>query len=200
MRYRDLKRGIEYRLIALHPNDQWNGTKPTPVGVEFICDNNFSLKFIDGVDRVLLDGFEAVEVIPEEEDLFGTEVHLLSAPLPLGGVGSSLPTGTQGQSIYTVAPKWVTLTGDVIPVSTTDKIMAECEALKAMLLDKNKKYGDSALSCGIAFNISPVTAIKARINDKLARLKNDNNDEDEDIIQDLLGYFILLRIANKDKK
>jgi hypothetical protein len=79
-------------------------------------------------------------------------------------------------------------------------ITAECDKLKEMLLDKNRKYGDSALSYGSVFKISPVTALKARINDKIARLKNDNKDEDEDIILDLLGYFILLRIAISKEK
>jgi hemerythrin-like domain-containing protein len=52
----------------------------------------------------------------------------------------------------------------------------------------------------MVFNLQASTAIKARINDKLSRLRNDNKDEDEDIILDLLGYFILLRIALKKEQ
>lgn len=83
------------------------------------------------------------------------------------------------------------------PTPTSELIERECDALKIMLLKKNLKYGDSATSKGILFDHSPVISIQARINDKLSRLKNDVKGEDEDIIQDLLGYFILLRIAQK---
>ena len=76
-------------------------------------------------------------------------------------------------------------------------ISQECDAMKELLISKNRKYSDSALKPSAIFGISPVVAIKARISDKLNRLANDNKDEDEDIILDLLGYFILLRIATK---
>lgn len=85
-------------------------------------------------------------------------------------------------------------------LTTADKIKIECNEVMELLLEKNRKYGDSATSAGIAFNISPVIAIKARINDKLARLRNDNKDEDDDITKDLLGYLILLRIAIKNER
>lgn len=84
--------------------------------------------------------------------------------------------------------------------STADLIIEECEDIKNTLLEKNRKYGDSATRRGDVFGLPPVVAIKARIEDKLNRLKNDNNDEDEDITKDLLGYFILLRIAIKQEK
>lgn len=83
--------------------------------------------------------------------------------------------------------------------STEWRITEECNELRDLLVSKNRKYGDSALDLGV-FNISPVIAIKARIQDKLNRLKNDNKDEDEDIVLDLLGYFILLRIAIKEER
>jgi hypothetical protein len=83
--------------------------------------------------------------------------------------------------------------------STADMIIEECDSIKNLLLEKNIKYGDSATKKGVVFDLSPVVAIKARINDKLSRLKKDSKDEDEDIILDLLGYFILLRISMKQE-
>jgi hypothetical protein len=83
---------------------------------------------------------------------------------------------------------------------TADYIIEECENIKNLLLEKNRKYGDSATRKGMVFNLQASTAIKDRINDKLSRLRNDNKDEDEDIILDLLGYFILLRIALKKEQ
>lgn len=85
-------------------------------------------------------------------------------------------------------------------MTTEEKITDQCETIKKLLIQKNKKYGNSALSQGTIFGLSPILSIKSRIEDKLARLKNDNKDEDEDIILDLLGYFILLRIALYNEK
>lgn len=83
---------------------------------------------------------------------------------------------------------------------TETLIIQECDAIRDLLISKNRKYGDSAIRRGIVFDLSASTAIKARINDKLSRLKNDREDEDEDITLDLLGYFILLRISLKQEK
>lgn len=80
---------------------------------------------------------------------------------------------------------------------TEVRIIEECNAIRDLLISKNRKYGNSVFDSGV-FNISPVVAIKARIQDKLNRLKNDKDNEDEDVILDLLGYFILLRIAVKE--
>ena len=67
-----------------------------------------------------------------------------------------------------------------------------------MLIEKNRKYGDSALKPQRIFSkASAVEQIKVRIDDKLSRMKNQQNDEDEDVISDLIGYLILLKIAKE---
>ena len=67
-----------------------------------------------------------------------------------------------------------------------------------MLIEKNRKYGDSALKPQRIFSkASAVEQIKVRIDDKLSRMKNQQNDEDEDVITDLIGYLILLKIAKE---
>lgn len=77
-------------------------------------------------------------------------------------------------------------------------ISAECDALKALLLDKNRKYGNSALDPLRTFSkASPIEQINVRIDDKLSRLRSGQADEDEDVVQDLLGYLVLLRIAKR---
>jgi hypothetical protein len=76
-------------------------------------------------------------------------------------------------------------------------ITEECDALKAMLLEKNKAYGNSALNpLRIFSKASSVEQILVRIDDKLSRLKR-GSAAGEDVIKDLLGYLILLRIAEK---
>ena len=67
-----------------------------------------------------------------------------------------------------------------------------------MLIEKNRKYGNSALKPQRIFSKASATEqIKVRIDDKLSRMKNQQDDEDEDVINDLIGYLILLKIAKE---
>ena len=77
-------------------------------------------------------------------------------------------------------------------------ITKTCDGIKALLLSKNEKYGDSALSpLGVFSKLNSAEAIKARIDDKLSRISNMGlNDTSEDTLDDLIGYLLLLKIAN----
>lgn len=76
------------------------------------------------------------------------------------------------------------------------QIKRECDNLAQMLIDKNARYGDSALSPVRVFSrASAEEQILVRIDDKLSRLARGKGAEDEDVILDLLGYLILLRIS-----
>lgn len=73
-----------------------------------------------------------------------------------------------------------------------------CDEIKELLLDKNRKYGDSAINPARIFSKADATEqLKVRIDDKLNRLKNLQEDETEDTITDLIGYLILLKIKMK---
>lgn len=72
--------------------------------------------------------------------------------------------------------------------------------MERLLTEKNRKYGDSIFTEGILFQIDPEIGIKARINDKLARIRNQNSDEDEDPYWDLLGYLIQLEVYKREVK
>ena len=77
-------------------------------------------------------------------------------------------------------------------------IATTCDELKELLLAKNRKYGDSALNPVRVFSkVDAVEQIKVRLDDKLSRLANQQSDEDEDVVIDLLGYLVLLRIAQR---
>lgn len=83
-------------------------------------------------------------------------------------------------------------------MNTAEKIQKECEFIKALLLEKNRKYGDSAVNPARIFSkASAKEQILVRIDDKINRVKNRQNDEDEDVILDLIGYLILYRVALK---
>ena len=78
---------------------------------------------------------------------------------------------------------------------TQEKISIVCDNIKEMLLEKNRKYGDSALNPIRIFSKADTTEqLKVRIDDKLNRLKNLQEDETEDVINDLIGYLILLKV------
>ena len=81
---------------------------------------------------------------------------------------------------------------------TQQDIIRICDRVKNLLLEKNMKYGDSALNpIRIMSQASSIEQILVRIDDKLNRLKQGNNllFEDEDVIMDLIGYYILLKVA-----
>lgn len=71
--------------------------------------------------------------------------------------------------------------------------------IQEMLIAKNLKYGNSAIEpLGVFSKLSPEEGIKVRIDDKLKRIKNGSLDrDDEDVINDLIGYLVLLKIHAK---
>lgn len=86
-------------------------------------------------------------------------------------------------------------------MNTAERIIEECDALKALLLEKNKKYDDSAINPKRIFSTADsAEQIKVRLDDKLSRIINareTGTPDTEDAVQDLLGYLILLRVAQK---
>ena len=79
-----------------------------------------------------------------------------------------------------------------------------CDDIKELLLYKNLKYGNSALEPIRVFSRADNTEqLLVRIDDKLNRIKHGENIlyDDEDVIQDLIGYLILLKISlNKTRE
>lgn len=82
-------------------------------------------------------------------------------------------------------------------VNTQTDIARICDDVKQLLLEKNLKYGDSALNpVRIMSQASPTEQILVRIDDKLSRIARGNVvNDDEDVLNDLIGYFVLLKIA-----
>lgn len=71
-----------------------------------------------------------------------------------------------------------------------------------MLISKNQKYGNSAIEpLGIFSDLSPEEGLKVRIDDKLKRIKNGSLEkDDEDVINDLIGYLVILKMLQKNQK
>ena len=74
------------------------------------------------------------------------------------------------------------------------------EKIVKLLKEKNKAYGNTALNPPNIFSkLNSTEAICARIDDKLSRIKNKGiNDKTEDTIDDLIGYFLLLKMSMEE--
>lgn len=81
-------------------------------------------------------------------------------------------------------------------------IAEECDSIKNLLLEKNKAYGNSAVDPVKIFSkLSNEEQIKVRIDDKISRIsRGQQSSIQEDTEQDLIGYFILLRVCRKFQK
>lgn len=80
----------------------------------------------------------------------------------------------------------------------SNEVLSILEAVGSMLIEKNRKYGDSALNPARIFSrADTVEQLKIRLDSKINRIRNGNLDGDgsHDSIKDLIGYLILLLIA-----
>lgn len=83
-------------------------------------------------------------------------------------------------------------------MKTKTAIIHTIEDIKDMLLEKNEKYGDSALNPKRIFSqSSSIEQIMVRIDDKLSRIATTRalGGPDEDTLSDLIGYLVLLKVA-----
>jgi hypothetical protein len=80
--------------------------------------------------------------------------------------------------------------------SVKQEILQQVKRIANMLIDKNAKYGNSALRPKRIFSrANPIEQINIRIDDKLSRIENQNENDDEDAEMDLIGYLILKRVC-----
>lgn len=88
-------------------------------------------------------------------------------------------------------------------MKSTEEIIKEVgDEVVNLLLDKNKKYGDTANNPPQIFSkLSPKEAILSRLDDKLSRIKTVGiNDHTEDTVLDIIGYLILYRVQIKKEE
>ena len=72
------------------------------------------------------------------------------------------------------------------------------DEIQDLLIAKNQKYGNSALEpLGVFSKLDSKEGLLIRIDDKLKRIKNGSLErDDEDVINDLIGYLVLLKISD----
>jgi len=90
------------------------------------------------------------------------------------------------------------LADDYTPRNETEQaIVDECDDLARFLIDKNRRYGNSALDPVRIFSKADTREqLLVRIDDKLSRVARGSN-PGEDVMRDLPGYLILLRVRDR---
>ena len=86
---------------------------------------------------------------------------------------------------------------------TEIRISEVCDDIKELLIHKNRKYGDSALKPNRIFSkCSATEQLLVRIDDKLNRIMKGAGllANDEDVVNDLIGYLVLLKISMESEK
>jgi hypothetical protein len=83
-----------------------------------------------------------------------------------------------------------------------NKVSSYLLEIRELLVSKNLKYGNSALEpLGVFSKLSAKEGLLVRIDDKLKRIKNGSLEkDDEDVINDLIGYLVLLKIQSNEEK
>jgi len=85
--------------------------------------------------------------------------------------------------------------GETNLTETQQKISDICNNLKDFLIEKNKRYGNSALEPMKIFgDFDAEDLLKIRLTDKIMRIKNSEIDRKNDYT-DMLGYIILLCVS-----
>jgi hypothetical protein len=79
---------------------------------------------------------------------------------------------------------------------TQEKITQVFNSLRDVVVEKNKRYGDSALAPQKIFSkLEPGEGIKVRLDDKLSRILHNQGDIRKNDVADLMGYLSLLAVS-----
>lgn len=89
--------------------------------------------------------------------------------------------------------------GDQLAITSfEDNVRRHTDRIKNILLAKNKAYGDAALNPVRVFSKADrEEQLYVRIDDKISRIQRGTEFANEDTIDDLIGYLILLKIAKE---
>ena len=84
-----------------------------------------------------------------------------------------------------------------VPTETQEKIALVFDGMREVVLEKNRRYGDSALSpLGCFSKLSSDESIRIRLDDKLKRIANaPTSDLRKNDVADIIGYLSLLCVS-----
>lgn len=90
--------------------------------------------------------------------------------------------------------EWEAMEKEIVELEIPEsqgEITAVTEALEDFIHEKNVRYGNAALSPVGVFNKDALAGIRARLDDKLGRIKHSEELRKNDVV-DLMGYLVLL--------
>lgn len=140
---------------------------------------------------------------PEENYIDGSTlvrgIYNQPPPLPLSEPLDSIAEALE--KMYNSDP-FKSPAEEASPLSKTQQTIIEvCDEVRDILLDKNRKYGDSAIHPKRVFSkASAIEQINVRIDDKISRIMSSQDDDIEDAELDLIGYLFLKRVAKRLQK
>jgi hypothetical protein len=86
--------------------------------------------------------------------------------------------------------------GDSDLTGTQKQIRKTTESMCHLLIEKNRMYGDAALSPKSIFSKLPAgEAIKIRLDDKLGRIMANEGEPRKNDFADLIGYLVLFCVS-----
>lgn len=84
--------------------------------------------------------------------------------------------------------------------NSADRITEVLRSMNELLLEKNKRYGDAALTPANIFSkLDSGGSIRVRLDDKIKRIQNSDELRVNDIC-DIIGYLTLLLVSMGTKK
>jgi hypothetical protein len=87
----------------------------------------------------------------------------------------------------------------MINKNTEKEISRICKEIETLLIDKNRAYGNSALNPIRIFSQSDEKEqLRVRIDDKLSRFARGGEFPGDNDVDDLIGYLVLLKVANSE--
>jgi hypothetical protein len=79
---------------------------------------------------------------------------------------------------------------------TQQKITDAFNSMRDLVLEKNKRYGDAALTPKQVFSkLDAVEGLKIRLDDKISRIMNNSGEIRKNDVADIMGYLVLLAIS-----
>lgn len=105
------------------------------------------------------------------------------------------------EKLWDIGGSWDTLEDLAKEAPSGKEILEAGIDILELLLHKNISYGNSAIEPLRLFsNASVEEQIMVRIDDKLSRLKNNQEYPGDNDIDDLIGYLILLKVVRRKSK
>lgn len=143
-------------------------------------------------ERRVLYTFDAYVGNKETKIMCDHEWHF---PIKPTNTTDNIPIEDSNTEINGLAHHYLTST----PLTQTQQeIIDVLEQIKATLIEKNRKYGDSALNPVRIFSkCDNLEQLRVRIDDKLSRVASGQVDDDEDVLLDFIGYLVLLLIGKR---